>query len=188
MKTPVISIAGLRRLTGFFALCLMAQGAWAAQARVKVDTGLTGVRVDASQVVYADAATVWSTITDYNRLAAFIPDMVSSRLISAPGTPKRVEQIADAGLFAFIMPDRVVLAMEEVPTGNALRFRAVSGKVASMSGEWRIVGNTSPVTLHYHAHVLPLTPLPPLVSEYFIESEVRARFEAVGSEAERRMH
>jgi len=175
----------LRRLGGLFALCLLANAAQAGQARVKVDTGLTGVRVDASQVVYADAATVWSTITDYNRLAAFIPDMVSSRVISAPGTPKRVEQIADAGLFAFIMPDRVVLAMEEVPS-YTLRFRAVSGKVASMSGEWRIVGERSPVTLHYRAHVLPLTPLPPLVSEYFIESEVRARFEAVGNESERR--
>jgi hypothetical protein len=183
----VISLlVGLRRLTGLFALCLLANSAQAGQARVKVDTGLTGVRVDASQVVYADAATVWSTITDYNRLAAFIPDMVSSRVISAPGTPKRVEQIADAGLFAFIMPDRVVLAMEE-QSGNSLRFRAVSGRVASMSGEWRIVGSGAPVTLHYRAHVLPLTPLPPLVSEYFIESEVRARFEAVGNEAERRM-
>ncbi len=179
-------LTGLRRFTGLLAFGLLAQSAVAAQARVKVDTGLTGVRVDASQVVYADAATVWNTITDYNRLAAFIPDMVSSRVISPPGTPKRVEQIADAGLFAFIMPDRVVLAMEE-QTGNALRFRAVAGKVASMSGEWRIVGNSVPVTLHYRAHVLPLTPLPPLVSEYFIESEVRARFEAVGNEAERRM-
>ncbi len=180
----VISV-GLRRLTGLFALCLLASAAQAGQARVKVDTSLTGVRVDASQVVYADAATVWSTITDYNRLAAFIPDMVSSRVISAPGTPKRVEQIADAGLFAFIMPDRVVLAMEEVPS-YTLRFRAIAGKVASMSGEWRIIGEHAPVTLHYRAHVLPLTPLPPLVSEYFIESEVRARFEAVGNESERR--
>ena len=187
MKMPVtFPLVFLRRLSILLALFLLANPAPAAQARVKVDSGLSGVRVDASQVVYADAATVWSTITDYNRLAAFIPDMVSSRLISAPGSPKRVEQIADAGLFAFIMPDRVVLAMEEIP-GSALRFRAVAGKVASMSGEWRIIGTSAPVTLYYRAHVLPLTPLPPLVSEYFIESEVRARFEAVGNEAERRM-
>ena len=176
----------LRWLAGPLALFLLANAAQAAHARVKVDSGLRGVRVDASQVVYADAATVWNTITDYNRLAAFIPDMVSSRVISAPGSPKRVEQIADAGLFAFLMPDRVVLAMEEQP-GQTLYFRAVSGKVASMSGEWRIVGERAPVTLYYHAHVLALTPLPPLVSDYFIESEVRSRFEAVGNEAERRM-
>lgn len=175
-----------RRLAGLFAFFVLTTLGHAGQARVKVDAGLRGVRVDASQVVYADALTVWNTITDYNRLAAFIPDMVSSRVISMPGAPKRVEQIADAGLFAFVMPDRVVLAMEEQPR-QLLRFRAVAGKVASMSGEWRIVGERPPVTLHYRAHVLPLTPLPPLVSDYFIESEVRTRFEAVGSEAERRM-
>lgn len=183
VMTPLVLF---RRLAGLLLLSLLAHGAQAGQARVKVDSGLRGVRVDASQVVYADAATLWNTITDYNRLAAFVPDMVSSRLVSAPGAPKRVEQIADAGLFAFIMPDRVVLAMEEQP-GHSLQFRAVSGKVASMSGEWRIVGERAPVTLYYRAHVLPLTPLPPLVSDYFIESEVRARFEAVGNEAERRM-
>lgn len=187
MKTHRTSLfQRARRLLGGLSLCLLASSVLAGQARVKVDSGLRGVRVEASQVVYADASTVWNTITDYNRLAAFIPDMVSSRIVSTPGAPKRVEQIADAGLFAFIMPDRVVLAMEE-QAGQSLRFRAVSGKVASMSGEWRIVGERAPVTLYYHAHVLPLTPLPPLVSDYFIESEVRTRFEAVGNEAERRM-
>lgn len=176
-----------RIATGLIALVVVAVPAQAAQSRIRVDSGLTGVRVDATQVIQADANTVWNTITDYNRLAAFVPDMVSSRVISTPGsTPKRVEQIADAGLFAFVMPDRVVLAMEEMP-GQVLRFRAVAGKVASMSGEWRIIGERAPVTLHYRAYVLPLTPLPPLVSDYFIESEVRTRFEAVAGEAERRM-
>lgn len=184
--TSFKALSRIRRLAVGLLLGLAAASALAAQARVKVDAGLTGVRVDASQVIKADAATVWSTITDYNRLAAFIPDMVSSRVVSPPGAPKRVEQIADAGLFAFVMPDKVVLAVEEHP-GQALRFRAISGKVASMSGEWRIVGDRAPVTLYYRSHVLPLTPLPPLVSEYFIESEVRMRFEAVGNEAERRM-
>ena len=181
-----VLLASLRQQVGLLALCLLATATQAGQARIKVDSGLLGVRVDASEVVYADASTVWNTITDYNRLAAFVPDLISSRVISSPGSPKRVEQVANAGLFAFIMPDRVVLAMEEVP-GRALRFRAVGGKVASMSGEWRIIGDRAPVTLHYRAHVLPMTPLPPLVSDYFIESEVRARFEAVGNEAERRM-
>jgi hypothetical protein len=158
----------------------------AAGARVKANTGLSGVRVEASQKLQVDADTLWDTLTDYNRLATFIPDMVSSRLISAPGAPKRVEQIADAGLFAFVMPDHVVLAMEETPT-NLIRFRAVSGKLVAMTGEWRIVGDSAPVTLVYRAHIVPMSPIPPLGSGFFVEDEVRARFEAVGREAERRM-
>ncbi len=154
-------------------------------AKVKANTGLSGVKVEASQVLQTDARTLWGTITDYNRLATFIPDMVSSRVISAPGAPKRVEQIADAGLFAFVMPDQVVLALEEIPY-SVIRFRAISGKLVSMTGEWRIVGEKAPVTLLYRAHIVPMTPIPPLGSGYFVEDEVRARFEAVGREAERR--
>ncbi len=168
------------------ALVLCSATAQAATAKVNASTGLSGVRVEASQVLQADADTVWATLTDYNKLATFIPDMVSSRLISPPGAPKRVEQIADAGLFAFVMPDHVVLLMEESPN-RLIRFRSVSGKVLTMTGEWQIVGDAAPVTLVYRSRIIPIAPLPPLVSDYFVEDEVKKRFEAVGKEAERRM-
>ncbi len=174
-----------RAFLATLSLLLTVAAAQANTARVKANTGLSGVKVEASQVLQTDARTLWDTITDYNRLASFIPDMVSSRVISAPGAPKRVEQIADAGLFAFIMPDQVVLALEETPY-SVIRFRAISGKLVSMTGEWRIVGDKAPVTLFYRAHIVPMSPIPPLGSGYFVEDEVRARFEAVGREAERR--
>lgn len=167
-------------------LALAGGAALAATAKVDASTGLSGVKVEASQVLQADADTVWATLTDYNKLATFIPDMVSSRLISPPGAPKRVEQIADAGLFAFVMPDHVVLLMEESPN-RMIRFRSVSGKVLAMTGEWQIIGDAAPVTLVYRSRIIPIAPLPPLVSDYFVEDEVKKRFEAVGREAERRM-
>lgn len=168
------------------ALLCWAEAAAAVESKINASTGLSGVRVEARQELQADADTVWATLTDYNRLATFIPDMVSSRLISPPGAPKRVEQIADAGLFAFIMPDHVVLLMEESPN-RLIRFRSVSGKVLAMSGEWQIIGDAAPVTLVYRSRIIPIAPLPPLVSSYFVEDEVKKRFEAVGREAERRM-
>lgn len=156
------------------------------EARVSADVGFTGIRIEASSQVAADAETLWQTLTDYDRLASFIPDMKVSRLVSAPGKPKLVEQRADAGLFAFVMPNHVVLAMEEKPLG-VIRFRAVSGDVATMRGEWVVTGEQAPVRLIYRARVLPLLPPPPLVSDHFVEAEVRQRFEAVVKEAERRM-
>lgn len=168
------------------ALLCWAEAAAAVESKISASTGLSGVRVEARQELQADANTVWATLTDYNKLATFIPDMVSSRLISPPGAPKRVEQIADAGLFAFIMPDHVVLLMEESPN-RLIRFRSVSGKVLAMSGEWQIIGDAAPVTLVYRSRIIPIAPLPPLVSSYFVEDEVKKRFEAVGREAERRM-
>jgi len=168
-------------------LFVLAGTAMAGNAKVTATTGFSGIKVEAVQRVNADAQTVWQTLTDYNRLAAFVPDMVSSRVVSPPGAPKKVEQIADAGLFAFVMPDHVVLLMEEIPSTNLIRFRSVAGKVAAMSGEWRIQGDKAPVTLIYRSHIIPATPVPPLVTSYFIEDEVKNRFEALGREAERRM-
>ncbi len=153
---------------------------------VDSDVGFTGVRIEATSSVAADATTLWETLTDYDRLATFIPDMQVSKLVSRPGQPKLVEQRADAGLFAFVMPDHVILAMEERPLG-VIRFRAVSGKVATMRGEWVISGQSNPVRLIYRARIVPLLPPPPLVTNHFIESEVRNRFSAVIREAERRM-
>lgn len=174
----------LMRLLGAMTLLFLATAAWAG-AHVKASVGLDGVRIEASMPVRADARTLWATLTDYDNLASFIPDMVLSRVVSPPNRPKLVEQKADAGLFAFVMPDHVILNMEEYPLG-LIRFRAVSGKVVSMSGEWRIVGTGNPVRLTYSARVFPLVPPPPLVSDYFVEDEVRKRFEAVVREAERR--
>lgn len=156
-----------------------------AAAQVKASVGLDGIRVEASMPVKADARTLWATLTDYNNLASFIPDMVLSRVVSPPNRPKLVEQKADAGLFAFVMPDHVILAMDEQPW-QLIRFRSVSGKVLGMSGEWRIQGQGNPVRLTYTAQIFPLLPPPPLVTDYFIEDEVRKRFEAVVREAERR--
>lgn len=175
----LIWLVGMLLLTGV-------ASATAGDAKVTAKTSLSGIRVEAIQTVNADVQTVWQTLTDYNRLAAFIPDMVSSRIVSPPGAPKRVEQIADAGLFAFVMPDHVVMLMEETPMSH-IRFRSVAGKVAAMNGEWRIQGEKAPVTLIYRAHIVPSTPVPPLVTSYFIEDEVKTRFTALGREAERRM-
>ncbi len=177
-------LAGLPALIPL--LCLPAPARAIGGVHVSASTGFTGVKIEAASMVAADTATLWETLTDYDRLASFIPDMQISRLVSAPGQPILVEQRADAGLFAFVMPDRVVLAMEERPQG-LIRFRAVSGNVATMRGEWIITGTGNSVKLTYRAHVVPLLPPPPLVSDHFVENEVRQRFTAVVREAERRM-
>ena len=187
LKTSPLIWNNLKRLAVGFMSLFMVTSALAEVAWVKADAGLTGVRVSASMGVDADAETLWSTLTDYDRLTQFVPSMIVSRVISKPGMPKRVEQRADSGMFSFVMPDHVVLAMEEHPP-DQIRFRAVSGSVVAMSGEWRILGNSRPVRLVYRSHVLPMVPPPPLVSSGFIEDEVRKRFEAVGKEAERRMN
>lgn len=158
-----------------------------ARASVVTDIGLSGVRIQAVAQVDADAEVLWATLTDYNRLASFVPGMTLSRQVSPPhARPRLVEQKGEGGLLALVLPDHVVLAMDERPPGW-IGFRSVSGWVASMRGEWRIEGNRRPVRLVYRAHVVPLLPPPPALTDGYVQEEIRLRLDAVVREAERRM-
>ena len=144
------------------------------------------VNVQASATVEADAQTLWATLTDYNELARFVPGMTLSRVLSAPGVrPKLVEQRRESGLLSLVIPDHVVLAVDEQPFSR-IGFRSVSGWTIAMSGEWLVSGER-PLLLIYRARIVSVLPPPPLVTEFYVEDEVRLRVDALVREAERRM-
>jgi hypothetical protein len=159
-------------------------------AGVNASVSPSGVKVQAAIRVAASLPVLWETLTDYNHLQEFIPDMRVSRIISKPGQAKVVEQISDAGMFALVVPEHVILAMEETPT-ERIRFRAIGGAVSSLAGEWSMVGPASEqerfVLLYYRVHMVPLLPVPMTLPSTLVEREVRVRMEAVAAEAERRM-
>ena len=167
------------------AACMYVQPAAAGTSVVaRFASGSVLIQADAS--VESDAQTLWSTLTDYNELARFVPGMTASRVVSAPGAnPKLVEQKRQGGLLSLIIPDHVVLAMDEQPY-RRIGFRSVSGWSIAMSGEWLISGE-KPLRLIYRARIVPVLPPPPLVTELYVEDEVRLRMDALVREAERRM-
>lgn len=159
----------------------------AAQTKVITDIGLSGVGIRAITTVNASPRVLWDTLTDYNRLATFVPGMTLSRQITPPNArAKRVEQKGEGGLLAMVLPDHVILELDEQPY-TRIGFRSVSGRITSMQGEWVIVGEQAPLTLGYRAQVVTALPPPPLLTEDFIREEIRLRLEAVAREAERRM-
>ena len=159
----------------------------AAQTNVATDIGLMGVSIRAVTLVNADANVLWATLTDYNRLASFVPGMTVSRLVSPPNAPKKlIEQKGEGGMLSLVLPDHVILELSERPY-NRIGFRSVSGWVTSLEGEWLIRGDTAPVTLAYRAHVVPALPPPPVLTDDYVQEEIRTRMNAVAREAERRM-
>lgn len=170
----------------FLFACLPASGI-ASRTSVATDIGLTGIRIHAISMVHADPNVMWDTLTDYNRLASFVPGMTLSRVVSpANARTKLVEQKGEGGLLSYVLPDHVVLAMDERPY-HYIGFRSVSGLVSTLRGEWVIDGNSKPVKLTYRAYVLPLLPPPPGLTDGYVQEEIRLRLEAVAREAERRM-
>lgn len=160
--------------------------ACAGAARVETDVGFTGIHIQAGAVVNADARTMWDTLTDYNRLARFVPGMTLSRLVSAPNArAKLLEQRGEGGLIALVVPDHVIFALEERPYSR-IDFRSVSGGLTSVRGEWVIIGDQAPVRLGYRARVVPALPPPPLLTDDYVQREIGLRMDALVREAERR--
>jgi len=154
---------------------------------VSTDIGLTGIRIHAMSTVHADPKIMWDTLTDYNRLASFVPGMALSRVVSPDNArTKLVEQKGQGGLLAYVLPDHVILALDERPY-HYIGFRSVSGLVSTLRGEWMIDGKSNPVKLTYRAYILPLLPPPPGLTDVYVQEEIRLRLDAVAREAERRM-
>jgi len=141
--------------------------------------------VRSTTALAAGAAVAWQVISDYNRLAEFVPDLRVSRIISAPGEPLLVEQGGEAGFLIFRFSINVVLEISEFAP-QRLAFRAIRGNMRSMRGEWRISTAASGIVLQYFAELEPAFWVPPLVGPAAMRRDIAAQIGGVVREIERR--
>ncbi|NET10959.1 MAG: cyclase, partial [Symploca sp. SIO2B6] len=80
---------------------------------------------------------IWSILTDYERLADFIPSLKQSKQIEHPDQGIRIEQIGSESLLKLKFCARVVLDMiESFP--HTVGFEMVEGDFKAFSGEWQL--------------------------------------------------
>lgn len=176
----------LRILVALPALAVLARPAAAFQprARARVDRSLILGDIDivAFVDVPAEAAAAWAVLTDYNRLADFVPDMHVSRVVSKPGEVPLVYQKGDKTWLLLGVPLEMVFRMDETPTSR-IRFRLVSGNIKKMFGEWLIVQKGGITRIHYRAHMEPgLLSLRAPGDSLLIESDIESMMNAIGRE------
>lgn len=157
----------------YYILAFLFAVPWIAHAAPEVHVerrhGVFQVHVDTPVAV--DAQTAWQVLTDYNRLAEFVPDMRLSRIISAPGAPLLLEQKGGAGFLLFRVSIEVVLQVDESPP-ERLKFHAVSGNMKQMHGEWRIRRAGEAVRLSYKAELEPDFWVPPLIGTALMRRDI----------------
>lgn len=176
----------VRRLPQY-ALAFLVVASWFAHADPEVTVerrhGVFQVRAEAPAAV--DAGIAWQVLTDYNRLAEFVPDMRVSRIISAPGQPLLLEQKGEAGFLLFSISIEVVLQVDETPP-ERLGFRAVSGNMKQMHGEWRISRADQAIRLSYAAEIEPDFWVPPLIGTALMRRDIGKQVAGVVQEMLRR--
>lgn len=119
-------------------------------------------RIRASIQIPFELKQVWQVITDYDRLADFIPNLTQSQRLPHPAGGIRLEQVGSQCFLNIKFCARVVLDMvERFP--QELGFSMVEGDFRQFEGVWRLepIANGSGTQLIYDLLVLPPRVMPP---------------------------
>lgn len=157
-----------------------------AVASVERSLAFGSITIRAFVDVPVDGRLAWTVLTDYDRLADFVPDMHISRRISKPGEPTRVHQRGEKTWLVLDTPFEVVLLMHETPY-TRIHFRQLSGTLKDMFGEWRLLPLAGGVRVAYTARLEPglLSPRVP-GDGWLIEVDIQRMLEAIAHEMMRR--
>lgn len=142
--------------------------------------------VHAQADVDADRTVTWATLTDYDRLAEFIPGMVASRTVSRNGDDAVIEQKGSMGFWPFRRSFVVLFAVREVKP-RAIAVRGIGGDIVRFDARYDVVPLDARHTrIVYRANFVPQKALPPLVGLPMMRSTIRTQFDALVDEVQRR--
>ena len=187
-----------------FALAASVLTAGAAAATVDVERDGQTFHVRARADIRADPRIAWETITDYERLRDFLPDVERSRIVSREGSGTSGRLVVEhRGAFHLLfieVPVRVRLSVQHEPYERVIA-RSQPGTVDGASQTLRdftgtyvltVVGRDrrAGVRLDYESQFELAEPLPPILGQLFgtamVQRGMRQQFEAMVREIERR--
>jgi len=167
------------------ALLVMLAPARAAEIAVHATRNGEALQVEASAEFEGTIARTWQVLTDYGRLAEFVPDLQVSRVISRDGNLVQVEQKGKARLLFFSFPIDVRLVITEHPNAWIVS-RAVAGNFREMQGAYTLEAAQGRVLLRYTGRMIPDFYVPPLIGTLALKYNVESTFRALVDEIERR--
>ncbi|KAL1196324.1 hypothetical protein V5N11_005467 [Cardamine amara subsp. amara] len=141
--------------------------------------------------VDSDSQSIWNVLTDYERLADFIPNLVCSGRIPCP-LPGRIwlEQRGLQRALYWHIEARVVLDLHECPdspNGRELHFSMVDGDFKKFEGKWSVKSGIRSIgtLLSYEVNVIPRFNFPAIFLERIIRSDLPVNLRAVARQAEK---
>lgn len=127
----------------------------------------------------------WPTISDYDHMADFLPQLIESRVLSRDGNRLRVEQKgrAQRGPLSFTFEN--VRDVQLVPP-TEIRTKLVSGTLRDARSVTRVVSTPTGSTLYNHGEYTPGPLVPVGLAMGMIEDETREQYELLRAEILRR--
>lgn len=181
---------------GLFGLVIACDAALAApQALVSIHREGGQIIVFARAEVAASPRIAWETVSDYERLPDFIPNMSRSRVLERHGDRLTVEQRGEFRFLFFSQPIDVRMAVQQFPISR-IEARAVPSideesvpSIKAFEGRYEIVpakAKRDTVLIAYSARIVPAFDLPPVIGMLAVRHTVGEQFAALLREIERR--
>ncbi|MDB5961719.1 MAG: cyclase/dehydrase [Massilia sp.] len=168
------------------ACCLSAAFSTAASAleltvdRVAGADGGKVYRIASSGTVAAAPAAVWRILTDYNRMAEYVPDLKSARVVARNGDKVIIEQHGAARLLFFSRDIHLVVQVHE-QAPNKIDVSLIEGdmKVYQCSWELMPVAETGGTRVLYNATIEPKFYVPGVVGAGLVRKDIAKMMAAV---------
>jgi len=135
--------------------------------------------VDASGTVQAPLAAVWKTLTTYERMNEFVPDMASCRVLSRNGNEVIIEQFGTARFLFMSKSIHLVVRATETPM-QSIDIALISGDMKHYESRWELFplpeGGTRVV---YTGRLVPNFYVPGLLGTNIIRGDIERMMGAV---------
>ena len=177
----------MRLLLLFAMLSLTVAPARAAVITLNIAQDGDALLIEAHIEVDADLRQVWGVLTDYDRLADFMPGMSTSRLIAREAGTAIVDQRGSMRLLFFDVALDVRLRVDEEPY-HRISSRAIGGNLKAFTAVYTLTASGSRSRLTYRGRLVPDFFVPPLVGAIALRARFEEQFGALADEIVRRQH
>lgn len=138
-------------------------------------------------LVRATPQQTWAVLTDYGRLSEFVPDLLSSKLLSRCGDEVIVEQQGSLGFLFIQQAIHLVVRVTEHPF-STLDVALVEGDMRHYASRWELVpvAPDAGTLITYRGSMEPDFFVPLLLGRVMVQADVRKMLTAIIAEVERR--
>ena len=135
--------------------------------------------------VTAGPELAFEVLTDYDRMADFLPGMLTSEVAARRGHSVVVEQSAEEGMLFFTQRIDVRLAIDESPP-RRISIRALAGSFKQLTGTYELTRMDGGTMIDYRARFIPDFRLPAMIGLYAVQRSLERHLAALAAEMERR--
>ncbi|WP_348700425.1 SRPBCC family protein [Duganella fentianensis] len=154
--------------------------------RIEID-GQKMYEVDATGTVGAPLPKVWKTLTNYERMADFVPDMESCKVLSRNGNEVVIEQFGVARFLFMTRAIHLIVRATEQPM-SAIDIALVSGDMKHYESHWELipVPETGGTRVVYSGRLMPNFYVPGILGAKMVRGDIERMMGAVLARLDRR--